>query len=62
MNESSLMSLLILFIVFLICREIMCWYWKMNEVLKVLNKILLHLNPKANDTPMGYTEYKKGGK
>ena len=26
-------------IVFLICREIVCWYWKINQIVKTLNTI-----------------------
>jgi len=62
MNETTLFSLVVMIVIFLICREIMCWYWKMNEIVKILNKILLTLDPMANQTPMNYKEYKKDGK
>jgi hypothetical protein len=30
-------------IVFLVCRELMCWYWKVNEGLALLARIEGHL-------------------
>lgn len=31
--------LVIIIVIFLICREIVCWYWKINETLSVLKEI-----------------------
>ncbi len=40
---SYVISLIILFIIsiviFLICRELVCWYWKINERLRVQKEI-----------------------
>lgn len=40
---SALMDLIVILVVWLvvllICREIVCWYWKMNETVKVLKEI-----------------------
>ena len=36
---SLLIPLLVILIVFLILREIFCWYWKINETLSVLKEI-----------------------
>lgn len=36
-------------IVFLICREIVCWYFKMNEVVSLLNDIKTSLQNNAFD-------------
>jgi len=51
-------SLIIFFIgliIFFACREIMCWYWKVNEGVELLTKIENHLselNPNAiNSNP-----------
>ena len=34
-----IITLGIVLIVFLVCREITCWYWKINEALEVLYDI-----------------------
>ena len=39
MNEHVIVTLLVLFLVFIVCREIVCWYWKMNETVKLLKQI-----------------------
>jgi hypothetical protein len=39
MNENAIATLLVLFVIFLVCREIVCWYWKMNETVKLLKQI-----------------------
>ncbi|RPI06458.1 MAG: hypothetical protein EHM64_02945 [Ignavibacteriae bacterium] len=36
---SALAVLLIVFVVFLILRELMCWYWKINKIIVVLESI-----------------------
>jgi len=40
-NESIvtfLIGVVITLIIFLICREIACWYWKINKVVELLEK------------------------
>jgi len=32
-------TLLFLFIIFIICRELTCWYWKINETIEILKDI-----------------------
>ncbi len=42
----SLIGLLIVLVVFLICREVVCWYWKLNKIVELLeeqNKLLTSL-------------------
>lgn len=39
MIELILITLLIIIVVFLILREVVCWYWKINETLSVLKEI-----------------------
>jgi hypothetical protein len=34
-----LIGLSVLVLIFLICREIVCWYWKINESIAVLKEI-----------------------
>ncbi len=36
---SFLIPLLILVVVFLLCRELVCWYWKINRIVAALEKI-----------------------
>jgi len=31
-------------IIFLVCREINCWYWKVNEIITILKSIDLKLS------------------
>ena len=38
MNDAIIM-LIICFLIFLACREVMCWYWKINEIVKLLSDI-----------------------
>lgn len=33
-----ILTVLIIFAIFLICREIICWYWKINERNNLLNE------------------------
>lgn len=35
--------LIILVIIFLVCREIFCWYWKVNQSIALLTEIRDHL-------------------
>jgi hypothetical protein len=37
-------SIIVLIVVFLICREIICWYWKINEAIGVLREISAKLS------------------
>jgi hypothetical protein len=40
MSESeAIAGLLVIFVIFLVCREIVTWYWKMNETVKLLKEI-----------------------
>ncbi len=39
MGGTLLISLVIIIVVFLILREVVCWYWKINETLSVLKEI-----------------------
>jgi hypothetical protein len=34
-----LVALAVLTIIFLICREIVCWYWKINQSIALLTEI-----------------------
>jgi len=43
-----LVSLFITLIVLLICREIVCWYWKINEALTTLKAIDEKLSVQIN--------------
>lgn len=50
LNLASLLVLLgIMFVIFLVGREMMCWYWKVNKSVELLEQILVELkkdNPK----------------
>ncbi len=36
---ASLIGVLIFIGIFLLCREVMCWYWKVNEAIEILKEI-----------------------
>jgi len=36
---AALTAFIILITVFLVAREIVCWYWKLNEIIEVLRSI-----------------------
>lgn len=61
-----LMVLIICIIVFIICRELICWYYKINkmvsnqdEIIRLLKKIANESNSPSNNTKLGEEE-KKG--
>ena len=35
----ALVVVFILVVIFLICREIVCWYWKLNQLVQLLTDI-----------------------
>ena len=43
----------ILFIFFLIGRELICWYFKYNRQVELLEKILIELRSKNGNTGLG---------
>jgi len=53
-----LLVLVIIFVLFLIGRELVCWYWKINESLAVLKEIrdLLAAQQKTPHRPITATE------
>lgn len=62
---SVLMVLLILVIIFIVCRELFCWYYKINkmvsnqeEIIRLLKKIANESNTPTNNTKLG--DEKKG--
>lgn len=38
-QTSAVLWLLVIVAVFLMCREVVCWYWKVNEVVAILRDI-----------------------
>lgn len=45
-----LMILLIFFIVFIICRELICWYYKINKMVKNQDEVIRLLKKIANES------------
>lgn len=43
-SATPFVTLLIVILIFLICRELVCWYWKLNEVVSLLRDIKESLN------------------
>ncbi len=56
MNDLAgvLIGLAVIFVVFLICRELVCWYWKVNRQVELLEKIheQLKTNKSENVPPI----------
>ncbi|MGH6668637.1 hypothetical protein R3O55_012740 [Bacteroides hominis] len=62
---SVLIVLLICIIIFIVCRELLCWYYKINkmvsnqeEIIRLLKKIAHENDAPTNNTKLG--EEKKG--
>lgn len=62
---SVLMVLLVCAIIFIVCRELLCWYYKINkmvsnqeEIIRLLKKIANESNTPTNNTKLG--DEKKG--
>lgn len=54
MDSIFLIGLIVAIIVFFLCRELLCWYWKINKHLENQDKIinlLEQLNAKKEGTP-----------
>ena len=58
MNGSAMggaaVALVALVVIFLVCRELLCWYWKINRGIALLTEIrdLLASRAVAQPTPM----------
>jgi len=44
----ALLVIVVLLIIFLVGREIVCWYWKINRGVELMEEILIELK-KANE-------------
>jgi len=49
MDNNVLWILVISVVVFLICREITCWYWKINKVILLLETIAENTSNEAKE-------------
>lgn len=52
--DNPIVWIIVILIIILVSREILCWYWKINEILnekekqtRILEEILYTMNPKA---------------
>lgn len=43
-----IITLVILFAIFMVMRELMCWYWKINEMISLLKDINEKLSKKID--------------
>lgn len=39
MDSGGWLTLFFIILIFLVCREIICWYWKINEISRYLKEI-----------------------
>ena len=44
----ALLLIGVLFVIFLVLRELMCWYWKINKLVDIQNEMNGHLKTIAN--------------
>jgi len=51
MIAGAFLTLFFVAAMFLVCREFMCWYWKINEQVELLKQIAEHLG--AQPAPVG---------
>lgn len=49
---SSFIVLFVMIFIFLICRQIVCWYWKINLAIELMQQILAELK-KTNERAGG---------
>jgi len=47
MIPTLLIVCVVLFLIFLLLRELNCWYWKINEIIKILSRIEAKLSYQA---------------
>jgi len=52
MNSNTIVTMLVILVIFLVCRELMCWYWKQNEQVRLLKDIKLLLERQINNSSM----------
>lgn len=45
MGNNTLFYLVIAIVIFLLLREFNCWYWKINKVIELLEKISSNIPP-----------------
>jgi len=48
MLKGVILPLVIGFLIFLILREVMCWYWKINTIVRLLEDVIKKMNEVAN--------------
>ncbi len=53
-SESALIIVAVCIVIFLICREIICWYWKLNRIVTLLEDIRREL--KKTNASIGDSE------
>lgn len=53
--DNPVIWIIVILLIILVAREILCWYWKINEILdeqekqtRILEEILQTMNPNAN--------------
>lgn len=51
MTGTLILSLIVLVIIFLVCREVFCWYWKINKTISLLTEIRDQLAKGGAHTP-----------
>lgn len=42
-NSTFAVMICVTILIFLVCREMVCWYWKINRTVDVLEQILAQL-------------------
>ena len=45
----AILAFVVVIIVFLICRELVCWYWKINRIVELLEGLNRKLGSSSKD-------------
>jgi len=56
----GVLILVLLFVIFLICREIICWYWKINKAISLLEIIAENTSLPVEGSSLNTNKDEKG--
>jgi hypothetical protein len=54
-GASPIITLAVILVIFLVCREIVCWYWKQNEQVALLKEIRDMMAEQQGKVPVSST-------
>lgn len=60
--DTAILLILVLIIIFILCRELVCWYWKINESIKNQKEIIRLLKKIAKEDENAPIQEEKNNK